>query len=197
MTKEFLKTLYADSWLAECVDHLADEFFNPDKEIKFLGESGYGFIGREECPSGAYQASAPIASKLPTLVERIMSERAYRQKRMLLIPSNENEKIYYEETLKISREIEDKLIRKMTARNSSIGDIDKAKAYPIDELLEFRGGFAKCIFHNDLQPSMRYYEESNRVHCFSCGKSWDSIDVYQKLNNCSFKESVNKLNERN
>ena len=44
-----------------------------------------------------------------------------------------------------------------------------------------------------LSGSMKYYEKENRVHCFSCGKSWDSIDVYQKLNNCSFKDAVNKL----
>ena len=193
MTKDFLKTFYADSWMADCVDYLEPDFFDPNKEVRFPGENGYGFIGREECPKGAYRASPMIASKPLTLIGRIMAERAYREKRMLLIPSNENEKIYYEETLKTSRDLEDRLIRKMTARQTAVGDIDKAKAYPIDELIEIKHGFAKCLWHNETQASMKFYKEQNRVHCFSCNQSHDSIDVYQKLNNCSFKEAVNKL----
>ena len=181
MTKDFLKTFYADSWLAECIDHLEAEFFDPKKEVRFLGEKRY------------HDLRPMIASNPATLVERIMTERAYRQKRMLLIPSNESEKIYIEVSLEISREIEDRLIRKMTARQTAVGDIDKAKAYPLDELVEFKHGFTRCIFHQEKTASMKYYKEENRAHCFSCNKSFDSIDIYRQLNNCSFKEAVKNL----
>ena len=181
MTQDYLKTFYADSWLAECVEHLEAEFFDPKKEVRFHGERRY------------HDLRPMIASNPATLVERIMTERAYREKRMLLIPSNESEKIYYEVSLEISREIEGRLIRKMTARETAVGDIDKAKAYPIDELVEIKHGFAKCLWHNETQASMKFYKDQNRLHCFSCNQSHDSIDVYQKLNNCSFKEAVKNL----
>jgi len=72
-------------------------------------------------------------------------------------------------------------------------NIDKAKQYPIDQLLEFKGGFTRCIFHEEKTGSMKYYKDKNRVHCFSCNKGWDAIDIYQKLNNVEFTEAVKRL----
>lgn len=74
-------------------------------------------------------------------------------------------------------------------------DIQKAKDHPIDDLLEFNPiGFISCIFHGpEHTPSMKYYKEKNRVHCFGCGKNADSIDVYQKLYNVDFVTAVKKL----
>jgi len=182
MTKDFLKTFYADSWLEACVDELAAEFFDPKKEVRFLGETRY----HDLTPSNA--------SKPATLVERIMTERAYREKRMRLIPSNESEKIYYEVSLEISREIEDRLIRKMTSRQTAVGDIDKARAYPIDEIIEFKHDFAKCLWHNESTNSLHFIKERNTAHCFgACGRSYDSIDAARKVWNLSFKEAIKKL----
>ena len=181
MNRESLKQFHTGTWLEECVDYLEDEFFNLNKEIRFHGERRY------------YDLRPFIASQQTTLVERIMTERAYREKRMLLIPSNESEKIYIEVSLEISREIEDRLIRKMTARQTAVGDIDKAKAYPISELVEFKHGFARCIFHSEKTASMKLYEKENRCHCFSCNKSFDSIDVYRQIHGCSFREAVKNL----
>ena len=74
-------------------------------------------------------------------------------------------------------------------------DIQRAKDVPIDTLLTFnRSKFTKCIFHNDQRPSAYWYESNNKLHCFSCGVSADSIDVVQKLNGLSFNGAVNYFN---
>jgi hypothetical protein len=183
MTKELLKQLHQDTWLIECLDHLEEEFFNPDKEIRFLGENRY------------YDLRPYVAPKQVSLVERVMTERIYQQEVWKRKPQNDNEKIWNEEALKTSREIEERLIRKMTARNSAVGDVDKAKQYPINELLKFVGGFAKCLEHQERTGSLKYYKESNTCYCFSCAKSFDSIDIYKLINNCSFKEAVIELSK--
>lgn len=73
-------------------------------------------------------------------------------------------------------------------------NIDKAKAVPISQLIEFKRNVAKCIWHDDHKPSMHYYQRSNKVFCFSCQKGGDAIDVAMKLWQCSLKEAINKLN---
>ena len=74
-------------------------------------------------------------------------------------------------------------------------DIQKAKEHPIDNILKFNAiGFISCIFHGpEHTPSMKYYKEKNRVHCFGCGKNADSIDVYQKLYDVDFITAVKNL----
>ncbi len=72
-------------------------------------------------------------------------------------------------------------------------DIAKAKAYPIDQMLEFKGGFANCPFHDEKTGSAKYYKNRNKLHCFGCGMDADSIDVYQKLNNVDFGTAIKAL----
>lgn len=69
--------------------------------------------------------------------------------------------------------------------------IDRAREYPIDNLLDVRRGYALCLFHQDRHPSM--YVKNNFAHCFSCGKTADTIDVYRKLHGTSFPEAVRAL----
>jgi hypothetical protein len=76
---------------------------------------------------------------------------------------------------------------------SSRINVDGARDYPLTDLLEFKNGKAKCIFHNDRNPSLQYYPKTNSCYCFSCQTSADSIKVYQTLNNCSFIEAVKAL----
>lgn len=86
-----------------------------------------------------------------------------------------------------------KLIIELYSKPKGEINIDKAKQYPIDQLLEFKGGFTRCIFHEEKTGSMKYYKDKNRVHCFSCNQGWDAIDIYQKLNNVEFTEAVKRL----
>ncbi len=69
--------------------------------------------------------------------------------------------------------------------------IERAKEYPIDNLIDTRAGFALCLFHEDRHPSM--FVKNNFAHCFSCGKTADTIDVYRKLHGATFPEAIRAL----
>lgn len=73
-------------------------------------------------------------------------------------------------------------------------NIEKAKQYPIEQLLEFRGGFANCPFHGpEKTNSMKLYKDRNKAHCFGCGMDADAIDIYQKINNVDFNTAIKAL----
>lgn len=78
-------------------------------------------------------------------------------------------------------------------KNSITPDmIIRAREYPITELLggEQRGNYL-CINHQEKHPSMGV--KNNRVRCFTCSFSGDSIDVKMLLDNCDFTEAVRRL----
>lgn len=73
-------------------------------------------------------------------------------------------------------------------------DVLRAKEYPITNMIKFNSqGFAPCVFHQDKTPSMRYYKNSNSVHCFGCSTSGDSIKVGQQLFGENFINTVKRL----
>jgi hypothetical protein len=73
-------------------------------------------------------------------------------------------------------------------------DIAKAKAYPVDQLLNFsHAGTTTCLWHEDKHPSLHHNKKNNTVHCFACGMSWDSIDIFSKLNNVTTAQAINAL----
>lgn len=183
MNRELLKSIYKDTWLEDCIDFLEDEFFNPKKEIRFCGDLRY------------YDLRQRVISNTVTLSEQILVEKKYREKRMFLIPSNETEKIYLQETLSISRELERMLLRKMERRNIAVGDLDRARQYPIDEIIQFKHDFAKCLWHNEKTGSLHMIKDRNIAYCHgACGKAYDSIDAARKVWGLSFCEAVTKLN---
>lgn len=72
--------------------------------------------------------------------------------------------------------------------------IEKAKQYPIPELLKLdRQNKHLCIWHKENTPSLTYFPDNNKVYCFGCNKSADAIDVYRHLHNKSFKEALEDL----
>ena len=71
--------------------------------------------------------------------------------------------------------------------------IQRAKEYPFEELYPFKRTMAYCPFHADKDASMKLYP-NNRVHCFSCHKSWDTISFIQELNGLTFPEAIRRLN---
>lgn len=80
-------------------------------------------------------------------------------------------------------------------QNSGRTDIEKARLYPIGNLIKLqRGANIKCLWHEERTGSLHYYPKTNSLYCFGmCGKAYDVIDVYQKLNNCGFKEAVKEI----
>lgn len=90
--------------------------------------------------------------------------------------------------LKISREIQ-------IIQGWEIGltqqEIERAREYPITDLIENRRMMAKCPFHQDKTASM--YLKNNFYHCFGCQKSGDVINFVMETKNMTFKEAVNYL----
>lgn len=82
-----------------------------------------------------------------------------------------------------------------TAGASKFGsDIERARAFPIGELLSVgRGSMAHCPFHTDSVPSLKVYEHNNTFYCFGCDKWGSSIDIVMQNKQCGFKEAVQIL----
>lgn len=74
-------------------------------------------------------------------------------------------------------------------------DIARARAIPISYFIKVsKMNKAKCPFHDDKTASLHVYPKDNRFHCFgACNQGGSVIDLYIKLNNCTFKEAVHKL----
>ena len=80
-------------------------------------------------------------------------------------------------------------------------DIEGARSYPINELLDgvvqLRSPgreFFKCPLHSETKgQSFCWFKEQNKWWCFSCNIGGDSIDLYQELHGASFKEAINFL----
>jgi DNA primase len=73
--------------------------------------------------------------------------------------------------------------------------LERAKSYPISNLIEFKHKKACCIWHNERTPSLAFYPTTNTVYCFGCGKHGDAVDVYRQLHDCDFKTAVEELNK--
>jgi len=87
-------------------------------------------------------------------------------------------------------------VKEEKKRGITEADIQKAKDVPIDTLLTIKRHLTLCLYHSEKNPSAYWYESNNKLYCFSCGVSADSIDVVQKLNGLSFNGAVSYLNER-
>lgn len=97
-------------------------------------------------------------------------------------------KMYYEQRLD--------RIQRFDSVSTESDEIQKAKkAQPISNFIKFnRSGFAKCPWHEDGSPSLKYYHLDNRVYCYGgCGNK-DLIDVVMALERVDFTSAVKKLN---
>ncbi|MDR2410589.1 MAG: toprim domain-containing protein, partial [Bacteroidales bacterium] len=46
-----------------------------------------------------------------------------------------------------------------------------------------------CPFHDDHNPSLQLYRDSNKFHCFVCGAHGDVYDLIKKCKGCDFREA--------
>lgn len=157
----------AARWRANCVDFLDPEFFQSE-EKKHEQE-------RE------------------ALREKIQQELEYQQR--LTKNDFDGAEIWAKICIESSNEKIKKYERKLQKYIviSDDPNIERAKDYPIDELMEFRRGFALCPFHNEKTASFKYYKETNTGHCFGCGKSADAIDVAMAVWQVDFPTALGKL----
>lgn len=73
--------------------------------------------------------------------------------------------------------------------------ISAARAVPIGEYVTFnKKGDALCVAHDDKHPSMHWFRKNNKVKCFACGFSGDTIDVVMRLENITVGEAISKIN---
>lgn len=69
--------------------------------------------------------------------------------------------------------------------------VERAREFPIERILEVKNGMAKCISHDDNNPSMNC--RKNFVYCHSCGYHGDAIDVFMQVNGVGFTEAVKRM----
>lgn len=80
----------------------------------------------------------------------------------------------------------------------SPSEIEIARNYPFNLLIGSpkEKGFIKCPLHEETKPSF-YFTSSpgnSRGHCFSCGKSFDTIAYLMEVHGHTFQEAVKRLN---
>lgn len=56
-----------------------------------------------------------------------------------------------------------------------------------------RNNTALCPFHEEKTPSFKVFPDSQRFHCFGCGKSGDVITFIQELRGISFRDALHYL----
>jgi hypothetical protein len=172
-----------EQWIASCVQYLDLQFFEDRKEIRAVLQKKTEFLIQDEIE---YQRDCKLWL--------FLSERFG-----IVLDGWGSVEIcigWYQGAIELSQERILNYQRKLKKVNHVDTDckIDRAKTFPIDTFLKFnKAGFIECLFHDEKTPSMKWYPESNTVHCFGCQKNADVIDVCQKLWGTSFLETVDKL----
>lgn len=112
---------------------------------------------------------------------------AYETKRLLLLERLKNAK---SEEEKKERLIHYKLF---TNKLNSLPpeQIERARNYPIKQLIGTNKNITNCPFHDDKTASLNI--KNNFYHCHGCGVTGDSIDFVMKRDGITFKEAVLKL----
>lgn len=76
-------------------------------------------------------------------------------------------------------------------------DVTKAKSVPVINYLSINNnGMVVCPFHDDSNPSMKYYPKNNDLYCWGgCGRK-DVIDIVKDKFKVDFKGAIKILNEK-
>lgn len=72
-------------------------------------------------------------------------------------------------------------------------DVESARAYPIEELIDFTRGKATAWCHCDKTPSLTLDRKRNRAKCWPCDKSFDPIAVLMERDGMGFVQAVKFL----
>lgn len=71
--------------------------------------------------------------------------------------------------------------------------IERARQYPVTQLIDFHRGKSHAWCHNDRNPSLYLAPRVNRVVCPVCAKYFSSIDVLMERDGLTFPEAVRRL----
>lgn len=69
--------------------------------------------------------------------------------------------------------------------------IERARNYPIKDLIGTTRNIAQCPFHDDRTASMNI--KNNYYHCHACSITGDTIDFLMRRDGLTFQEAVLKL----
>ena len=60
-----------------------------------------------------------------------------------------------------------------------------------------RGGVMRCPnpAHTDAHPSAKFYADSDKVHCFTCGQTWDVIGIVMLRHGLSFPDAITAIEQ--
>lgn len=70
---------------------------------------------------------------------------------------------------------------------------ERAKEFPVDQLIQFTHGKAKCFAHEDRAPSMYFAFRTNKARCPVCDKGWDAIQILIDRDGLTFTRAVQQL----
>ena len=112
---------------------------------------------------------------------------AYETKRLILLERLRNAKTEVEKQERLTH------YKLFTNRLQSLPpeQIERAKNYPIKDLLNTNKSITNCPFHDDRTASLNI--KNNFYHCHGCNISGDTIDFLMKRDGLTFKEAVMKL----
>lgn len=81
------------------------------------------------------------------------------------------------------KELKEKIKISDLIKNENIKYLDRAQSIIIN-----------CLYHDDSNPSMSITDSIWKFNCFSCGESWDILNIMEKLYpKLGFKERMNYL----
>ena len=168
-----------------------DENYIWEEEQKEIARTKEGYEDRFKVPQGGTQKFYTILNKETTGIVNDLKQFVRQNPQSLFIPSELSGYIEKNKTIKSVLKFHGKF-------GNNKGNLEKAKLYPINKIIELRGGFAKrCIWHSpdkdQITPSLKYYPKSNTVYCFSCAEKHDVLDVAMKMYNLTLPEAINKL----
>ena len=71
--------------------------------------------------------------------------------------------------------------------------IASARAFPIEQIIDFVKGKALAPCHADKNPSLSWDRKRNRAHCFVCDKSFSALDYLMEVMGLKFIDAVKQL----
>ena len=77
-------------------------------------------------------------------------------------------------------------------------EIDMARNADPERFIEFERDdgdrkWTKCLSNDEKNPSLCYYKDSKRFHCFSCGWNANCIDLVMKIYKTDFRSAINLI----
>ena len=175
-------------------------FDNLKKEhLRKLKTELRGFVTEETLESPVFAKKARqrfLRKRILDLVEKIIDlKKTVRNKKagVLRFLANDNIKEIAKDLKRAVWEYKNTFNTKQT---KTIDDtmIERAKEYPMGELVEIKKNKFLCPWHDDHNPSCHYYEKSNTCYCHACHNGGDVIDLYQQISKVDFPIAVKNLN---